>query len=275
MPRPRIPIGVRLFRLVLAHAGSATRAQISRAGSRHLTGKQIDQALTDCADLLEVTDGHYKGSRRPSQRFTLTLKGWHTAAALLVPDWTPRRLPAAVLQQWHAELVQEGDPYALAIARAFAAEAELERLKAAGWRLPKKRVKRPPPVLPVILPPVDSGVSGGFRGSSTPAAPAAPAAPAPSTRVLPAGGFCERCHLNSEYCQCKDPIPGGRSFVDSYYRPATNVQPTVQDSPSNSALAEKIKAKGYTVRNGKVLHGGDTWLTPEEWLKKEGHRLQS
>ena len=99
-----------------------------------------------------------------------------------------------------------------------------------------------------------------------------PLPPVPTPAVTH-GGFCERCHMNTEYCRCQNPIPGRSDRP--YYSPATGVQSTAQDSPSDSDLAARIRKAGHTVRDGRVQHGFDRWIPIAEWMAKEGWRLQA
>ena len=146
---------------------------------------------------------------------------------------------------WTSCLI-ERDPWALPLESAFAAEAELKRLREAGWvrRPPKPRVKKTVEVpLPVILPPVDYSSSGGFRAPSTPATPPATfatgSAPTPASRLISAPSYSS-------------------SYNSPYYSPAPHAEmrPTAQAMPADSGLEARIKARGYTVRDGKVQYGG-------------------
>ena len=104
MPRPRIPIGKRLFLLVLQAGGSTTRARICRANGRNITSAQIARGIEQCGDLLEVTRNYLKGSHRPSVRLSVTMRGYAAAQALR-PGWQPTRLATSALREWLDELL--------------------------------------------------------------------------------------------------------------------------------------------------------------------------
>ena len=301
--KKHVPMGTKLFWLIVDAGGSLTQAQIRRRASNNWSAAEITQGIRECGDLLEVSEAHARGSHRRSRRITLTVRGW-AAAAELRAGYRPLRLTTAELKAAVAMLQSEDDPWACQIQK-DTEEAALWREHAddvrTGRRVCRLRdwVKTVGAFGPRTYAEYRKQVAdraratlaarGGFHPTPPSTDEAMPIIPPPTIPMpaptpisapvpphLPPGGFCERCHMNAESCHCKNPIPGPISDA-SYYRPSpyTDVRPTMQSTPSNSALAEKIKASGYTVRNGLVLYGGDRWITPEEWLKKESYRLGS
>ena len=301
-PRPpigkkQVPMGTKLFWLLVDAGGSLTQAQVRRRASNNWSAAQITQGILECGDLLEVSEAHARGSRRRSRRVTLTVRGW-AAAAELQPDYRPVRLTTAELKAAVGMLQSENDPWACQIqkdaqdAALWRAHTDDVRTGRRGCRL-RDWVKNAGAFGPKTYAEYRKQVAdraraalaarGGFHPSppspdeAVPTVPVLPPAstptPIPPRRALPPGSFCEACHMDAEHCHCLNPIPG-RSFVDtSYYRPATGVQPTAQNSPSDSGLAEKIRRAGYTVRDEKVQYGGNQWIPIETWMQKEGWRL--
>ena len=293
--KKQVPMGTKLFWLLVDAGGSLTQAQIRRRASNNWSAAQISQGVRECGDLLEVTEGHTRGSRRRSRRITLTVRGW-AAATELCPDYRPVRLTTAELKAAIATLQSENDLWACQIqkdaqdAALWREHADDVRTGRRGCRL-RDWVKNAGAFGPKTYAEYRKQVAdraraalaarGGFHptlpsSEAVPIIPPATAptpAPAPPRHALPPGGFCEACHMDSERCHCLNPIPG-RPFVDtSYYRPATGVQRTAQDTPSDSGLAEKIRRAGYTVRDEKVQYGGNQWIPIETWMQKEGWRL--
>ena len=207
-----------------------------------------------------------KGIQRPTARLSLSLRGW-AAVQFLRPGWRPQRLAVDVLKAWITELQAERHPWAIQFtedaqdADSGASRAPARKSTSRGSEA--RRREKPAPKYPSAgrnRSPEDIAARRAWAATKWPQKdesveeseirrengvldPPPPISTPNPTRIIP-GGFCERCHFDSGFCRCHNPIPG-RSFVDTpYYRPATRVQPTAQDSPSNSGLAEKIRRAG-------------------------------
>ena len=296
MGKKPIPIENKLILVISKHGGSATLTQIRHGFSGRLTCPLLEHARAVLGDLIVAEKSRSKGSKRPTTRLSLSLRGC-AAVQFLRPGWHPQRLAVDVLKAWLTELQAERHPWSLQFT-ADAHDAYLwrqheARRKEAARAAEAKRAARekPAPKYPSAgrnRSPEDIAARRAWAATKWPQKdesveeseirrengildPMPPISTPNPTRIIP-GGFCERCRMNTEYCRCQNPIPG-RSFVDTpYYRPATGVQPTAQDSPSDSGLAEKIRKAGATVKNGRVQYS-DRWITPEEWMQKEGWRL--
>ena len=278
MSKKPLPTESRLLLSVAKHGGTATLTQIRLDCYGRLTSTALERARVGLADLVVSEKSRSKGSKRPTTRFSLTLRGW-AAVQHLKPGWQPRRLAVDVLRAWLSELQAERVPWAMGFIRDaedahrwrhHEAEVKDKKRKCKLRTLRKPRSSRPITnaipgslISPLIPTSVDGSSGFGFGDASR---------PAPAS-VLSPGGFCERCHFDSEFCHCPNPIPG-RASEASYYRPTPHaeVRPTMQDSPSDSDLAARIRKAGATVKNGLVQYS-DRWVTLEEWMQKEGWRL--
>ena len=291
-----LPIENKLILFISKRGGSATLTQVRHDFGGRLTCPLLERARALLGDLIVAEKSRSKGSKRPTTRLSLTLRGW-AAVQHLRPGWLPQRLTVDTLKAWIAELQAERHPWAVQFIRDAEDAASWRRAEAARKEKDRaaeaKRAARekPAPKYPSAgrnRSPEDLAARRAWAASKWPQRDETveeseireesgidplPSIPTPiATRIIP-GGFCERCHFDSEFCRCLNPIPG-RSFADrSYYHPATGIQPTAQDSPSDSRLAEKIKAAGYTIKNGLVQYGGDRWIPISEWMAKESWRL--
>lgn len=61
-----------------------------------------------------------------------------------------------------------------------------------------------------------------------------------------------------------------RRYVSIPTRPAGFESPQMAAAPdkNTAALLSKIQRAGYQTRDGKVLFGGNQWLTPQEWQRR-------
>ena len=297
MGRNHIPIENKLILFISKHGGSATLTQIRHDFGGRLTCPLLERARAVLGDLIVAEKSRSKGSKRPTTRLSLSLRGW-AAVQFLRPGWQPQRLAVDVLKAWIAELQAERHPWAVQFIRDAedATSWRRARSRAARKRTRAAKAKRaarekPAPKYPSAgrnRSPEDIAARRAWAATKWPQKdesveeseirrengvldPVPPISTPNPTRIIP-GGFCERCHFDSGFCRCPNPVPG-RSFVDTpYYRPATGVQPTAQATPSDSGLAEKIRKAGHTVQNGKVQYS-DRWISVEEWMQKEGWRL--
>ena len=297
MGKKPIPIENKLILVISKHGGSATLTQIRHGFSGRLTCPLLERARAVLGDLIVADKSRSKGSKRPTTRLSLTLRGW-AAVQFLRPGWQPQRLAVDVLKAWITELQAERHPWVVQFIRDAEDAASWRRAEAARKEKDRaakaKRAARekPAPKYPSAgrnRSPEDIAARRAWAATKWPQKdesveeseirrengvldPVPPISTPNPTRIIP-GGFCERCHFDSGFCRCPNPVPG-RSFVDTpYYRPATGVQPTAQAMPADSGLEARIKAKGYTVQNGKVQYGGDRWIPISEWMAKESWRL--
>ena len=199
MSKKPLPIESRLLLSISKHGGTATLTQIRLDCYGRLTSAAFERARVDLADLVVSEKSRSKGSKRPTTRLSLTLRGW-AAVQHLRPGWQPRRLAVDVLKAWLAELQAERVPWAMGFIR----DAE----DAHRWRRHESEVN-------------DKKRKCGLRTLrkprlSRPSVNTIPSTPqiAVPTSALPPGGFCERCHMNSELCHCPNSIPRPISHTD-------------------------------------------------------------
>jgi hypothetical protein len=290
-PRARRTPGQTLLRFLIAHGGSATLWQISRATA---TGKLFAAAKPELDGLIVTEQSRGKVSKRPITRVCLTLAGLAAAQALR-PDWTPRRLATPVLKAWFNELASERDPWAMGILRDAADARE--------WRAHEAKIKRheivcgkpKPKARPRGKPYIAQGVHGPSTLDRKPIPPSRQAfGPTPTVQAgghIPYSpeeisgqptptdwrcrlcGYCRRCTLNAEFCQCGKVLHfcGGSPVTSIYSQTPIAVQPTAQDAPTDSGLAAKIRKAGFqTNDSGRVLYDG-RWIPADEWCKRMPH----
>lgn len=254
MARPRVPVDKRVFLLILAAGGSATRAQICRSSGRNLSAAQITEGLTKCGDLLEGIDSHFKDSRRSCRRYSLTVKGL-AAAQYLKPDWQPRRLATSVLQAWFEELRIEQDQWACGLLRAAEKMAEFNEKKAAGWRwVPPIKHRRK--VKHVVIP-------DRLRSPASVAPPAVGSGPgwrsdlsSPPSSQRPLSDYEK--YLREQYPTPHAPVAVSRPA------PSRNI-PTAD----NERIKARIRKMGY----GDAIDGEKVWfdnrpISFKEWEKE-------
>lgn len=111
MHRKAVPTENRLLLCLAKHGGSATLTQIRRGFYGRLTTAVLDQASQKLGDLVLFESARASGSKRPTTRLSLTLRGW-AAVQSLQHGWQPRRLAVPVLKTWLKELQEERDPWA-------------------------------------------------------------------------------------------------------------------------------------------------------------------
>jgi hypothetical protein len=257
MGKKPLPIENKLILIISKHGGSATLTEIRHGFGGRLTCPLLEHARVTLGDLIVAEKSRSKGSKRPTTRLSLTLRGW-AAVQFLRYGWQPQRLAVDVLKAWVAELQAERDPWAIQFIRdaedAAAWRHEEARRKEAASAAEAKRVARekPAPKYPS---------AGRNRSEEDLAARREWAA----TKWPQKDESVEESEIRRE-----SGIP-----EPSYYRPTlqAEVRPTAQDTPSDSGLAEKIRQAGYTVKGDRVQYGGNQWIPIAEWMAKESWRL--
>ena len=272
MSKKPLPIESRLLLSIVKHGGTATLTQIRLDCYGRLTSAALERARVDLADLVVSEKSRSKGSKRPTTRLSLTLRGW-AAVQHLRPGWQPRRLAVDVLKAWLAELQAERVPWAVGFIRDaedayrwrhHEAEVKDKKRKCKLLTLRKLRSSRPitnaipgSPISASIPTSVD-GISGfGFGDASR---------PAPAS-VLSPGGFCESCHANSELCRCPNPIPGRPHTLT--IRTDNGVIPRDPTGLVTERIKEKARRLGY---GAAILPDGMRYdsrrISFEEWDAK-------
>ncbi len=252
MSKKPFPIESRLLLSISKHGGTATLTQIRLDCYGRLTSAALERARVGLADLVVSEKSRSKGSKRPTTRLSLTLRGW-AAVQHLRPGWQPRRLAVDVLKAWLAELQAERVPWAVGFIRdaedAYRWRRHESEVKDKKRRCKLRTLRRPRSSRPImnaipgspISAPIPTSVAGnsgvGFDDASR---------PAPDS-VLSPGGFCERCHANSELCRCPNPIPG-RSHTPTIRTHDSGVS----DGPTGDSI-ERIKEKARRLGYGAAI----------------------
>jgi hypothetical protein len=295
-PRARRSAGHKLLLFLIAHGGSATLWEISRATA---TGKLYADAKTDLEGLIVVEESRGKGSHRPVKRVSLTLKGLAAAQALR-PDWTPRRLATPTVQAWFNELAAERNPWAAGLLR----DAE----DALHWRAHRKGLDEgrivcgppPPKRKPRGAPFIGQGINGPSSLDRKPAPARASVALASVPAVLdppkpirtPGCIICESdtlLGLTSEHdcgrfraiavTPTANPVAPKperemtftEAIAISQSLPFRSTVPAITLPSPASGLPEQIRKAGYLVNSaGEVLYSGK-WISATEWTQKMSH----
>jgi hypothetical protein len=257
MAKHNIPDSQRLLLYISDAGGSMIQTGAHRAFGGRASAARIARAVAELGDLIALEKIHAASSGRPATRLSLTLKGC-AAVQYLRPGFEPRRLSVPVLQHWLEELKAEHDPWAMTL-------IENER-DAQYWRSEKaaRKAKRDK-----IEKKIDDAVA------AEPKRPSAGRNRSEEDLAARREWAASKWPQKDESVEESEIRTESRIPEPSYYRPTLHaeVQPTAQDTPSNSGLAARIKQAGYTVQNGKVQYS-DRWISVEDWMQKEGWRLQ-
>src|SRR5580700_9026228 len=153
MGKKSIPIENKLILILAKHGGSATLTEIRHGFGGRLTCPLLERARAVLGDLIVAEQSRSAGSKRPTTRLSLTLRGW-AAVQFLKPGWQPQRLAVDRLKAWVAELQAERHPWAVQ----FTADAhdaylwrqyETHRKEAARAAEAKRAAReKPPPKYP-------------------------------------------------------------------------------------------------------------------------------
>jgi hypothetical protein len=68
-----------------------------------------------------------------------------------------------------------------------------------------------------------------------------------------------------------EPAPMPIPRMPSYFQPVAPMTATPIIPPRIDPLIEKIRAAGYTVKDGKALYAGERWISSEEWVRLNPH----
>ena len=112
MVQKPLPIENKLILFISKRGGSATLTQIRHDFGGRLTCPLLERARAVLGDLIVAEKSRSKGSKRPTTRLSLSLRGW-AAVQFLRPGWRPQRLAVDVLKAWIAELQAERHPWAV------------------------------------------------------------------------------------------------------------------------------------------------------------------
>ena len=257
MVKKPVPIENRLLLSISKHGGSATLTEIRYDFGGRLTCPLLERARVVLGDLIVAEQSRSAGSKRPTTRLSLTLRGW-AAVQFLRPGWQPQRLTVEVLKAWIAELQAERHSWAIQ----FIADAHDAYL----WRQHEAARKE-----------ADRAAEAKRAAREKPA----PKRPSAGRNRSPEDIAARRAWAASKWPQGDQTVAESEIRTESripepsYYRPTLHVEvrPTARATPADSGLEARIKQAGYTVRDGKVQYGGNQWISIAEWMAKESWRL--
>lgn len=211
------------------------------------------------AGLVTTSTERVKLSGRIPLRYALTPRGWDLARTWkllpasgdLPPDELRRQFErlAATLNPWAEELQRMANFGRKRMAEPPPQEKKKRHRSEADLAARKRWVERK----------VAERVAAGTTKQQEPTPPRPSWQPSPqpeAPRVQPEASVASA-----------GPYRGAQSWMNDIGFVSSPVPRPAPPPSANADLLGKIARAGYQTKNGRVLYGGDRWITPEEWLR--------
>lgn len=272
----------RFWRHLLDSGGSMTRWDLGKkVFSGNWAKHEMDELLRYplLSGLIELTRERTNDRRGPiPTRIVLTAAGF-ALAKMWQAKMPSTDLPLERIREQFNKLVAAGAPWAADLMKYAAlgrSWEEQERQRKEARRLKdEERRKRQAEANPPVKNPskgrhrsekeeADRAAwrDAHFRKPAPPAASVAQSEPPWRPSQLEAPRVAPEPPLATP-----GPYRGAQSWMNDIGFVSSPVPRSAPPPDENPKLLEKIARAGYQTRNGRVLYGGDRWITPEEWVR--------